>query len=850
VAIARAGTAALSNSGGSAATTATATLASTNPGDYNIIVVSANTSGATSPDPAQTCTGGSGTWTTIATSEKSGSPSHRLTAFGKFYVAGDANPTVTIAASGNIENAAIAYSGVDTTTPIASGEAQAQAQASSSTAFATPSITTAAARWLISAAGDRTASTTWTGTDSLLLTGAAANAANLIVQDSNGMVAAGTYSRTLTASAATSVGNALIFALNPASSGTIYSDSATMTSGSSLSGAGNVGNSATMTSGSSLTGSATASLAASAGMTSASSLAGAARTPIVQQLLTGGTQWPAHRDGTYATYGEETLEGYTAALAQYSKAILEISVWDTSDGVYVCSHDQTLTRVFGDSRTITSVTWANLSPNGSSTTGRPVTTVGGNPLRRIEEILDAFPHALFIVENKHGTNQGTLSTLLDSHGAGRWMFKGPYNDTANANIAAGHGAPMWLYFYPSQLGSLSTTYSAVSGSGVPIVFGLGDYSTAPVPVQSDANTFFSFTTSNGLMAWAHILGTTGQKSTADSQASAAGSSFNGYMTSAYSTLAPNDSTTASMTSGSSLAGSATLGAAVSAGMVSGSALTGSASAIEQAGSGMASSSSLAGTASAVLQATAGMTSASSLAGTETAGAQVSGGMTSGSSLTGALTVGAPESAAMISGSALAGSASVIESVTAGMSSASTLTGAGTAVVPESAGMTSGTSLSGQGALGVPMAAGMTSASNLSSAVALVVAVAAASMTSASALTGSGLTGAGGAMTSGSSLAGDATGQAGGSAGMASGSALTGAAAAIAAAQAGMVSGSLFTAGASLTATAVASMVSASILTAAATSPTPLTGLTFKVTTSPGRWHVTTSVEEMAVNTGG
>jgi len=561
VAIALSGTPVLSNSGSTTAASMTATLASTTIGALNVIAVSANTTG-TGVDPAQSMPAG---WTAVpsATSGKTGTPYHRLSLFYRFYQAGDTNPTVSIAALGNIECACVAYSGVDSTTPFVTGEVLAQPQGASSTSWSTGSITMAAARWVISVFANRT-SGTWSGlTDTQRLTGIVASSANIAYEDTNGTVAAGTVTaRTATFSAATSVGNTVIVALNPASGGATLTanpaDAVGVTDAATLAAELVSGDAVGLADGAavSLTSAGSASPADLLGVTdavqvvqsrfvtSADSLGitdvVSLQTPIVQQLLSGSIQYAAHRNGTYATYGEETLEGYQAAAAQYSKAILEISVWDTSDGVYVCSHDSTTGRVFsGTNRTINSTTWATFSPNGASTVGRPTTLVGGNPMRRIEEILDALPGRFFIVENKHGTNQAGLAALLDAHAPGHWMFKGPYNDTANAVIAAGHGAPMWLYFYPSQLSSMATTYAAVSGAGVPIVFGLGDYSTAPVPVQSDASTFWSSLPA-GVMAWAHILGTTTQKATADSQATTAGATFNGYMVSAYPTLAPTD----------------------------------------------------------------------------------------------------------------------------------------------------------------------------------------------------------------------------------------------------------------------------------------------------------------------
>jgi len=421
----------------------------------------------------------------------------------------------------------------------------------------------------------------------------------------------------------------------------------------------------------------------------------------ITRAVTTGANWIAHRGGQAATLGEETLEAYQASAAQYSQALLEISVWDTSDGVYVGSHDSTTGRVFsGTNYTINATTWATLSPNGSSTVGRPVSINGGNPLRRLEELLDAFPTRLFVIENKHGTNQGTLSTMLDAHAAGRWMFKGPYNDTANANTAAGHGAPMWLYFYPANLGSLSSTYSAVSAAGVPVLLGLGDYSAAPVPVQSDADTFFSYTKANSIRSWAHIIGTSTQKSTADSQATVDNTALNGYMVSGFSAVAPTDGATgtAALTAGAAFTATGRASATAAASFTASTTLTAAGQPAAMGSASFGAGTSLTATGSPAAATTATPTAGTVLAVTGAPKTASPAALATGATLTATAQPSETGTAALLTGAALSTTSTPATGNTATLAAGASLAATGTTSGTAPVALTTGTALAATGAL--------------------------------------------------------------------------------------------------------------------------------------------------------
>jgi len=91
---------------------------------------------------------------------------------------------------------------------------------------------------------------------------------------------------------------------------------------------------------------------------------------------------------------------------------------------------------------------------------------------------------------------------------------------------------------PANLEANYTYLLPARRAGSQLIYGYGDFSTAPLPTQSDTTTFMNYVQMRGLMSWAHILGTTGQKATADGYAAATGAHFDGYMVSAVSTVVP------------------------------------------------------------------------------------------------------------------------------------------------------------------------------------------------------------------------------------------------------------------------------------------------------------------------
>lgn len=547
----------------------TAALASTTPGDTNLLVLSGLASG-TGVNPTMTLPGG---WTLLFEQmSNSGTPSTFVGVYWRRVQAGDGSSQVfNWANAGQMVADCMPFSNADPVNPFPYFNAIPHASGAGST-YAI-SGTTGADQGLLLYGGANKTGTAWSNlTDNDAGQKGLTSSATMCQRITAAELPAGTaYSKSMTGSAST-IGVQWAIVVKGAASSTA---SAAFTGDGSLaaaqveadvsavaafSGAGSLsasgvagGGGVAAFTGSGSLGATAGPVAAAAGATLTGNgvLQSIGRTAAAQQLLTGGPQFVAHRNGVWATYGECTLAGYRASAAQYSKALMEIPVWASSDGVYYCLHDRTT----GSRNQYTGPNGnVDVTATSSAVLDQYTSVVGGYPLARLTDVIDALPGRVFVVENKQGVNQAGLCTIMDAHASGRWIFKGPYNDTANALIAASHSnAPMWLYFYPSQLGSLQTTLNAVAAAGVLVIFGIGDYSSAPVPVQSDADTFYAFVKANGLMAWAHILGTTAQRTTADSQAAADSYTLNGYMVSNFPAIAPNDSAVASFGGAGTLA---------------------------------------------------------------------------------------------------------------------------------------------------------------------------------------------------------------------------------------------------------------------------------------------------------
>src|SRR5690606_41185775 len=100
---------------------------------------------------------------------------------------------------------------------------------------------------------------------------------------------------------------------------------------------------------------------------------------------------------------ENTL--YAAQQAAYVSKVLDIDVWRTADGVFVCHHDQSTNRMTGVDLDIPSSSWAELQdlmnqPDECIDTDQPA-----RPMARLEQILDNFPNHIISIRSEEHTSE-------------------------------------------------------------------------------------------------------------------------------------------------------------------------------------------------------------------------------------------------------------------------------------------------------------------------------------------------------------------------------------------------------------------------------------------------------------
>jgi glycerophosphoryl diester phosphodiesterase len=186
-----------------------------------------------------------------------------------------------------------------------------------------------------------------------------------------------------------------------------------------------------------------------------STLAVVPATPV-QGFLVLPLPEAAHRGGS-GDWPEETLFAYVNAAAWNPQLALEASVWQSSDGVWVLSHDQNTSRVFGTSMDIPTSTWAALSSL--------TTTVGNKPIGRLDDMLaaQATGNRVLFIDNKGQQDiAGLLSLLATYGGPARFILKGYYSATSWATAATANGYQSWGYWFPADTaaGNLNSTTAA------------------------------------------------------------------------------------------------------------------------------------------------------------------------------------------------------------------------------------------------------------------------------------------------------------------------------------------------------------------------------------------------------
>lgn len=234
---------------------------------------------------------------------------------------------------------------------------------------------------------------------------------------------------------------------------------------------------------------------------------------VSEVLALGALPWDAAHRGYSYSYNEETMLAYRAAAAAGVK-ILEVSCWQSSDGKFIASHDQNLSRVSGTSLDIPTSTAAAataLNVRGSIVTGNP--TQPNRPVALLTDILDAFSEThVLIVECKQGSpaKQAMIDLLKTYTSTARpyterfiWKADALGNKTAFFDPAIAAGLHRWAYIFDADM---AAQFATLVASGKADMIGL-DYN------SSDATLTAAIAACRaaGIMPTGHIIPSVAQR---------------------------------------------------------------------------------------------------------------------------------------------------------------------------------------------------------------------------------------------------------------------------------------------------------------------------------------------------
>jgi len=179
----------------------------------------------------------------------------------------------------------------------------------------------------------------------------------------------------------------------------------------------------------------------------------------------------AHRGGD-ADWPEATAYAYAQAAVRNPSLALEVSLWRTSDGVWVISDAATTGRVFGTNDVIAQSTWAQLSMLR--------TRKGGYPMARfVNDVLGPYGSSRIIfVDDKSDTNGPALLALLGTFGGkSRFVIKSYWHSPATALLAQAAGYDTWGYYYSKDLAHFAATQSKFTLLGLEYTATAADFAT-------------------------------------------------------------------------------------------------------------------------------------------------------------------------------------------------------------------------------------------------------------------------------------------------------------------------------------------------------------------------------------
>jgi glycerophosphoryl diester phosphodiesterase len=136
---------------------------------------------------------------------------------------------------------------------------------------------------------------------------------------------------------------------------------------------------------------------------------------------------------------------------------MEISVCISADGVLVCSHDPTTTRVTGVERIIANEKWASLSKLKVKPVGTTDPTQPARPLARLDDIVQAYADkfVLFVEPKVEAATDPLMARMAELNQPERVVWK-QWLASPKFGVAKQHGFATWAYVLnePNALGNL------------------------------------------------------------------------------------------------------------------------------------------------------------------------------------------------------------------------------------------------------------------------------------------------------------------------------------------------------------------------------------------------------------
>lgn len=187
-------------------------------------------------------------------------------------------------------------------------------------------------------------------------------------------------------------------------------------------------------------------------------------TPTVASLVAGDPFYVAHRGGG-GDWPEMTAYAYAQASRLPGLQAMEVSVCLSADGVLVCSHDPTTTRVTGVPYTIAQQTWSTLSTLQVTAAGTTDPSQPSRPLTRFDEVVDAYADrfVLFVEAKVPAAVAPLMARMAGLAHPERVVWKQYVNGPTFAE-AKQHGFTTWGYVLnePAHLGDNLTRLAAAS----------------------------------------------------------------------------------------------------------------------------------------------------------------------------------------------------------------------------------------------------------------------------------------------------------------------------------------------------------------------------------------------------